>query len=275
MLQTTIKYSNPQSAINLLLARAHAVEDMAKRLAKGSNDRDSLLEARQRYVSEAFKVEQVAFGVYHMPKEIRELVEGATPALAIDVPELTKWLCKACGQATRLHEFTDYCMRCVYEDSGPGLEPETPAPTRKKLTPKEIIIEVLNTYSLAIQTRVEAELRRRGFTISEFCYTTSTRKRNLTASRFGAAWQIALSGGWELPKYTGQPFLVNSQETDSQYQVYCAAVDGHRGNQCCCYDETRQADKLGGFCKHSIAAYMVFLACKALEANQLGQKVAA
>jgi hypothetical protein len=149
-------------------------------------------------------------------------------------------------------------MRCVYEDSGPGLEPETPAPTRKKLTPKEIIIEVLNTYSLAIQTRVEAELRRRGFTISEFCYTTSTRKRNLTASRFGAAWQIALSGGWELPKYTGQPFLVNSQETDSQYQVYCAA-----------------ADKLGGFCKHSIAAYMVFLACKALEANQLGQKVAA
>jgi hypothetical protein len=110
---TTTTYSSPQTAIDMLLARAHAVEIWPNALAKGSNDRDSLLEARQRYVSEAMKVEQVAFGTYRMPKEIRELVEGATPALAIDVPELTKWLCKACGQATRLHEFTDYCMRCV------------------------------------------------------------------------------------------------------------------------------------------------------------------
>jgi hypothetical protein len=273
---TTTTYSSPQTAIDMLLGRASAVEIMAQRLAKGSADRDKLMEARQRYVSEAMQVEQAAFGTYRMPNEIRALVAGATPALAIDVPELTKWLCKNCGQSTRLHEFTDYCMGCVEEVSEPKFEPEPPvAITRKVPTVNELVIEVLNLYFFPIETKVEEELRRRGFAIGEFDYASSTRKRNAVASRIAAAWQIALSGNWKLPEYTGQPFIVGSQGTEAQYQVYCASIDGHRVNQCDCYDNTRHGDDLSGFCKHAIAVYLIFLACKALEADQPGKRTVA
>jgi hypothetical protein len=260
---TTTTYTNPQSA----------VEDMAKRLAKGSNDRDSLLEARQRYVSEAFKVEQMAFGVYRMPKEIRELVEGATPALAIDVPELTKWLCKGCGQATRLHEFTDYCMRCV-EDSGPGLEPEPPTHYEIPTINKEIIA-VLELYSNTIITRVESDIRQRGLRVIDFCYTGKGK-----TSRLGAAWELASRGGWKLPKDAGQPFLIDSGRAGAgnlAYQVYVEGIPGHGGSQCGCEDHAYSRTNTSGLCKHVLAGLILYYASMAFksEYSEIGRMVAA
>lgn len=82
--------------------------------------------------------------------------------------------------------------------------------------------------------------------------------------RYEKAWELVERASWELPTAAEQPYRVDSQTADAgrgeQYQIYLGAA-GHERTQCECRDwQYRAVETLDGYCKHTLAALIIYRA---------------
>jgi hypothetical protein len=139
---------------------------------------------------------------------------------------------------------------------------------RRKPSPEKLrVIEAIKANAYALAERFQELLAQDNLLVSDLI--TVTLKGQTTANRVEQAFELALSGRWELPQGPGWPFRVDSfnggEVGGLRYEVKSRHTKYHNYNNCSCEDFTyKAAGKLRGWCKHVITVWIISEAQKFL-----------
>jgi SWIM zinc finger len=142
-------------------------------------------------------------------------------------------------------------------DSRPAF---TPAPTATLITETAV-----NNYE-PITGYVADVLDRSGLELTD------------VGDRYEKAWELVERASWTLPTDAEQPYRVDSQAADAGrgegYNVYIGAA-GHERTQCECRDWQHRAETtLDGYCKHTLAALIIYRASALFYSQHAGVRAA-